>query len=152
MASSGVIALAGSGALLAACGTATAPVAARSTSSSRSVTATQAGAAGAGEAGSVALARSSNQAAAPVRQRRLAGNPAGGALVPAAARPVDTAHPDQVIGTGTAASCTSGAVVAAVAKGGVITFDCGARPVTIMMQATAKVRNTSPEVVLDGGG
>jgi hypothetical protein len=43
-------------------------------------------------------------------------------------------------------------VVAAVAKGGVITFDCGAKPVKITMQATAKVRNTSSEVVLDGGG
>jgi hypothetical protein len=43
-------------------------------------------------------------------------------------------------------------VVAAVARGGVITFDCGAKPVTIMMRATAKVRNTSSEVVLDGGG
>jgi hypothetical protein len=72
--------------------------------------------------------------------------------VPAAARPVDTSHPDVVIGTGTAASCTSQAVVAAVAKGGVITFSCGASPVTIVMQATAKVRNTSARVVLDGGG
>ena len=43
-------------------------------------------------------------------------------------------------------------MVAAVAKGGVITFDCGAKPVTIMMHGTAKVRNTSSEVVLDGGG
>jgi hypothetical protein len=64
---------------------------------------------------------------------------------------VDTSHPDQVIGNGTPASCTSGAVAAAVAKGGVITFDCGAKPVPILMQATAKVRNTSAEVVLDGG-
>ena len=153
MASSGVLALAGSGALLAACGTATAPVTARSASPSRSAAASPATAAGAGEAGSVALARSSrNQVAAPVRQRPLAGNPGGGAPIPAAARPVDTAHPDQVVGNGTAASCTSAAVVAAVAKGGVITFDCGAKPVTITMQATAKVRNTSPEVVLDGGG
>ena len=153
MASSGVLALAGSSALLAACGTATAPVTARSASPSRSAAASPATAAGAGEAGSVALARSSrNQVAAPVRQRPLAGNPGGGAPIPAAARPVDTAHPDQVVGNGTAASCTSAAVVAAVAKGGVITFDCGAKPVTITMQATAKVRNTSPEVVLDGGG
>jgi hypothetical protein len=34
----------------------------------------------------------------------------------------------------------------------VITFDCGPAPVTIVMQVTAKVRNTSAEVVLDGGG
>jgi hypothetical protein len=81
-----------------------------------------------------------------------AGNPAGGAYVPPAARAVDTSQPDQVIGHGTAAGCTSSAVVAAVAKGGVITFDCGPKPVTILMRATAKVRNTSAQVVLDGGG
>jgi hypothetical protein len=39
-----------------------------------------------------------------------------------------------------------------VAAGGVITFSCGPRPVTITMKATAKVRNTSARVVLDGGG
>jgi hypothetical protein len=57
-----------------------------------------------------------------------------------------------VIGTGTPAHCTSAAVVQAVARGGVITFDCGPRPVTITMTATAKVVNTSPRVVIDGGG
>ncbi len=98
------------------------------------------------------MTRSSRNLEAPEPQRGLAGNPDGGAPIPAAARPVNTSHPDQVIGDGTAASCTSGAVVAAVARGGVITFDCGAKPVTIMMRATAKVRNTSSEVVLDGGG
>ena len=57
-----------------------------------------------------------------------------------------------MIGHGTPASCTSQAVVRAVAAGGVITFSCGPRPVTIVMRATAKVRNTSARVVLDGGG
>lgn len=152
MASTGVLALAGAGALLAACGATGAPVTARAASPGRSAAAPSARAAGAGEAGSAALTRSSHHQAAPERRRALAGNPAGEAPIPAAARPVDTSHPDQVIGTGTAASCTSGAVVAAVAKGGVITFDCGAKPLTIMMHATAKVRNTSSEVVLDGGG
>ena len=32
-----------------------------------------------------------------------------------------------------------------------ITFNCGLKPVTIMMTATAKVVNTSHRVVLDGG-
>jgi hypothetical protein len=72
--------------------------------------------------------------------------------VPAAARAVDTSKPARVIGKGTAASCTSSAVVAAVAKGGIITFNCGPQPVTITMKATAKVRNASSLVVLDGGG
>lgn len=79
------------------------------------------------------------------------GNP-GGVPLPPEAAPVDTSRPDRVIGTGTPASCTSEAVVAAVAAGGVITFDCGPGPVTITMTQTAKVVNTSPIVVLDGGG
>jgi len=81
-----------------------------------------------------------------------AGNPAGHAFVPAAARAVNTSHPTRVVGHGTAASCTSRAVVAAVAKGGVITFSCGRGPVTIKLTATATVRNSSRRVVLDGGG
>jgi hypothetical protein len=72
--------------------------------------------------------------------------------VPAAGRPVNTSHPDHVVGHGTPASCTSAAVVAAVRAGGVVRFACGPEPVTITMRATAKVRNTSPRVVLDGGG
>jgi hypothetical protein len=81
------------------------------------------------------------------------GNPGGNAAVPAEARAVDTRRPDRVVGKGTPASCTSAAVVAAVAAGGVITFDCGPAPVTITMTATAKVRNDhGPDVVLDGGG
>jgi hypothetical protein len=44
-------------------------------------------------------------------------------------------------------------VVAAVARGGVITFDCGPDPVTIVMDETAKiVNNTGPKIVIDGGG
>jgi hypothetical protein len=81
-----------------------------------------------------------------------AGNPAGHAFVPRAARAVSTAHPDHVIGTGRPSSCTSAAVIRAVAKGGVIIFRCGPKPVTITMNATAKVVNTSHRVVLDGGG
>ncbi|MEU6074059.1 hypothetical protein [Micromonospora sp. NPDC047074] len=83
----------------------------------------------------------------------VAGNPNGGAAVPAEARPVDTSKPTRTVGTGTPAGCTSAAVVKAVAAGGIITFDCGPSPVTIKMTATAKVRNANgPKVVLDGGG
>ena len=70
-------------------------------------------------------------------------------LVPAAAQ---AAQKPQVIGNGTPAGCTSAKVVAAVARGGLITFNCGPKPVVIKMAATAKVRNTSPPVVIDGGG
>lgn len=80
------------------------------------------------------------------------GNPDGHAPVPAEAQAVDTTHPDRVIGTGSAASCTSAAVVSAVAAGGIIGFNCGPEPVTIVMTATAKVRNNNGRTVLDGGG
>ena len=101
---------------------------------------------------------SASPAARPPADRKPAkalpepGNPSGHATIPAEARPVDTRHPDHTIGAGTPAGCTSAAVVKAVAQGGIITFDCGPDPVTITMKATAKVRNTSSTVVLDGGG
>jgi hypothetical protein len=81
-----------------------------------------------------------------------AGYAAGSCAVPAAAQVVNTATFDHVVGTGTAASCTSDAVVNAVAQGGVITFNCGPNPVVINMTRTAKVFNNKPNVVLDGGG
>ena len=97
-----------------------------------------------------AVTRIEGPATVGERADRVPGRIAG--PLPPEARPVDTTRPDRVIGSGTPASCTSTAVVAAVAAGGVITFDCGPDPVTIRMDATAKVVNTSPEVVIDGGG
>ncbi|MET7864213.1 hypothetical protein [Micromonospora taraxaci] len=89
----------------------------------------------------------------PANKVLAAGNPNGKASVPAEGRAVDTSKPTRTIGTGTPASCTSAAVVKAVAAGGVITFNCGPAPVTIKMAATANVRNANgPKVVLDGGG
>ena len=76
----------------------------------------------------------------------------GGPAAPIDSRGVDTSHPDRVVGSGSAAGCTSAAVVAAVAAGGVITFDCGPGPVTIAMAQTAKIVNAHPRTVLDGGG
>ncbi len=82
-----------------------------------------------------------------------AGNPDGDWPVPDGAMAEDTGNPDEVIGDGSPESCTSDAVVAAVARGGVITFDCGPDPVTIVMAETAKVFNdTGPGIVIDGGG
>jgi hypothetical protein len=43
-------------------------------------------------------------------------------------------------------------VVAAVRAGGTIRFSCGPGPVVIGMSRTAKVVNTSRQVVIDGGG
>ena len=80
------------------------------------------------------------------------GNSNGHAYVPLVGRATNTSDPNHVIGAGTPAGCTSAAVVSAVAEGGTITFNCGRNPVTITMTATAKVVNTSHQVVLDGGG
>jgi hypothetical protein len=138
----------GSGATLVACG-----ATARPTAASLPVQHSHAAAAPAPAARTAAgPAKRVHHQHPKTRQLPAAGNPAGHASVPAAARPVNTSHPTRVIGHGTAASCTSKAVVAAVRAGGVITFSCGAKPVTIVMRATAKVRNTSAQVVLDGGG
>lgn len=73
--------------------------------------------------------------------------------LPAEALPEDVTNPDHVIGDGTPASCTSEAVVQTIAKGGVITFDCGPDPVVIKLTETAKIVNdTGPSIVIDGGG
>jgi hypothetical protein len=82
-----------------------------------------------------------------------AGNPDGACAVPADARAEDVSHPDHVIGTGTADSCSGQSFVDAVALGGVITFDCGDAPLTITVPETAKVHNDgAPKTVIDGGG
>ena len=81
-----------------------------------------------------------------------AGNPDGKAAIPPEARAVDTSHPNRVIGNGKRSSCTSKKVVRAIAKGGIIRFDCGRKPITIRMKRTAKVFNDRPDVVIDGRG
>ncbi|WP_433284413.1 hypothetical protein [Micromonospora sp. CA-244673] len=107
----------------------------------------------AGSPAPVAATGTAKPSAAPSAAAFRAGNPDGRAAVPAEARAVDTSRPTRTVGTGTPASCTSAAVVKAVAAGGIITFDCGPAPVTIRMKATAKVVNShGPRVVLDGGG
>lgn len=73
--------------------------------------------------------------------------PAGTCDVPAEL--VDTASPDQTVGDGSAASCSESALVAAIAAGGVVTFDCGPDPVTITVTAELKI---ATDLVLDGGG
>ncbi|HZI10334.1 MAG TPA: hypothetical protein VE153_08040 [Myxococcus sp.] len=84
-----------------------------------------------------------------------AGNPNAEATctIPAEAGLADVSRPTTVVGTGTPASCTGEAFVQAVAKGGVITFDCGPEPVTLTLDRTAKIfNNTGPEIVIDGKG
>jgi hypothetical protein len=81
-----------------------------------------------------------------------AGYADGHATIPPEAQAEDVSSPTTVIGTGTPASCTGDAFVAAVAKGGVITFDCGPAPTTIVLTRTAKVFNDKgTKLVIDGG-
>lgn len=83
----------------------------------------------------------------------LAGNPDGTYPVPNEAMPIDVSTPDQTIGDGTPESCTGQKVIDAVAKGGLITFNCGPEPHTILLNETAKVFNDqNPDIVIDGGG
>jgi hypothetical protein len=146
----------GAGLALAACGTTAGPAStpnpaanpqARSHAVATTPTATEALASS--RLRGTAAATAAGQTTAP---QASYGNPSGHAAVPAAAQAVDTARPSSVIGSGRPASCTSAAVVRAVAKGGVITFNCGPKPVTITMKATAKVVNTHRRTVIDGGG
>jgi len=83
-----------------------------------------------------------------------AGNPNAEATcsVPTEAAPADVSSPTTVVGRGTPDTCTGDEFVAAVAKGGVVTFKCGPAPVTIRLGATARVPNDKGDVVIDGGG
>ncbi len=63
---------------------------------------------------------------------------------------VDVSHPTTVVGTGTAASCTSAALTSAIGAGGVITFACGGAA-TITVAAEIAVP-TDKDTIIDGGG
>jgi hypothetical protein len=77
----------------------------------------------------------------------------GKCTVPVEAQLESTASPTTVVGDGTPASCTSAKVIAAVAAGGIVTFNCGASPIVITLDQTAKIfNNKGPKIVLDGGG
>ena len=83
--------------------------------------------------------------------------PAAPCTVPPEAAPADISSPTTVVGTGTAASCTEAALSAAVALGGIITFNCGASPVTIKVTQQLRINNVGSanklgDTVLDGGG
>jgi hypothetical protein len=72
--------------------------------------------------------------------------------IPPEAQLEDTSIPETIVGEGTSESCTSGAFVAAVAGGGIITFNCGPEPITITLTETAKIVNNTilPDIVIDG--
>ena len=68
---------------------------------------------------------------------------------------MDTSRPDRVVGDGTPASCTEEELRAAMAQGGVVTFDCGSAPheITVSSPLEVFVDFGAPiDTVLDGGG
>jgi hypothetical protein len=73
-----------------------------------------------------------------------------GTSLPPEAQPASVASPTTVVGTGAPASCTFAALNSAVTRGGVITFNCGAAPVTIAITATMNLP-TNVDTVIDGG-
>jgi hypothetical protein len=62
--------------------------------------------------------------------------------------PADVSQPTAVVGNGTAASCTEAVLAAAIAGGGIVTFDCGPAPVTI---AITSAKAVTADTVVDGG-
>lgn len=63
----------------------------------------------------------------------------------------DTHATTETVGSGTAASCTETALADAVAKGGVIRFNCGSEPATIVLSSEIKLR-TDVDTTIDGQG
>src|SRR5262249_15880424 len=60
-----------------------------------------------------------------------------------------TARAAGVVGTGTAESCTDAALEAALAGGGLVTFDCGPEPATITIASTKTI---TADTTVEGGG
>ena len=104
------------------------------------------------DAGAEALdSRASPAAVVTTNSGPAAGYSVNSCAVNSTNGPVYSSTVTRTVGTGTPASCTSDAVVAAVAQGGLVKFNCGPDPVVITMTKTAKIFNNKPDVVLDGG-
>ncbi len=63
--------------------------------------------------------------------------------------PVDTSEPDEVVGDGTADSCTHDQLAEAVDGGGIVVFDCGDDEVTIELTEAIEL-STDEDTVIDG--
>jgi hypothetical protein len=61
---------------------------------------------------------------------------------------VNTAGNTNVVGDGTPASCTESAFEAAIAAGGVVTFNCGPSPYKLILSSTKSI---TQDTVIDGG-
>jgi hypothetical protein len=61
---------------------------------------------------------------------------------------IDVSKPTNIVGNGTASSCTEDAFTQAVAQGGIITFNCGSSPYTLVLSSEKTITN---DTVIDGG-
>jgi hypothetical protein len=61
---------------------------------------------------------------------------------------VDTSRPTTIVGDGTPQSCTEDTLNAALEKGGIVRFHCGANPLTITVSAEKVILR---DTVIDGG-
>jgi hypothetical protein len=115
-----------------------------------------AGAGGRAGAGGAASGNAGTSGGAGAGGVPAIGNPGGPCAVPAAAAAVDVSSPTTVVGTGIPASCTAAKVVSAVAGGGVVTFNCGAAPLTIVVPEIEIINDggitKDGSVTIDGGG
>jgi len=66
--------------------------------------------------------------------------------------PLDYPHADHVVGSGTPESITADALQHALDSGGVITFDSGGRPATILLEQELVLPQGAPATILDGQG
>jgi predicted outer membrane repeat protein len=119
--------------------------------------ATLASCGGGGDAGVSSAQEDVATALDSTRQALAATSPAAVCTAPIVA--ANTSATPASVGTGTAASCTEAALRLAVAGNPVVTFNCGASPVTIAIRSPIHVpanRNTvidgGGKVTLDGGG
>jgi hypothetical protein len=83
--------------------------------------------------------------------------PPSSCTVPPEGALVDTSASTNVVGDGTAGSCTTLALQTAVTMGGQVRFNCGAAPITITLSAAIEINNTANsdglgDIVIDGGG
>lgn len=59
--------------------------------------------------------------------------------------------PTTVVGIDTPVSCTQSALATALLKGGIITFNCGTQPVTILITSQL-VASSGSDTIIDGEG
>jgi hypothetical protein len=113
------------------------------------------GTGGAGGTGNPAGTGTGNPSGTGAGSGAGAGSGTGGMVTPppptcpAPIQPADVSSPSTVVGSGTPGGCTEAALDAALAKGGVVTFDCGSSPVTITVTSEKAIKK---DTVIDGGG